>query len=102
MLSAKANLSTAKINLGYASIISPIKGRIGLTNVTAGNVVGPDSGVLATIVSQDPMYVTFPVSQRDFMRVTGDAKASSRTSARRSASRTARATPRPARSISST
>lgn len=74
VLSAKANLSTAQINLGYASIISPIKGRIGLTNVTAGNVVGPDSGVLATIVSQDPMYVTFPVSQREFLRVTGDAK----------------------------
>jgi membrane fusion protein (multidrug efflux system) len=76
VLSAKASLSTAQINLGYASILSPIKGRIGLTNVTKGNVVGPDSGVLATIVSQDPMYVTFPVSQREFMRVTGDAKSS--------------------------
>ncbi len=74
VLSARANLDTAKINLGYASITSPIKGRIGLTNVTAGNVVGPDSGVLATIVSEDPIYVTFPVSQREFMRVTGDAK----------------------------
>ncbi len=74
VLSARANLDTAKINLGYTSITSPIKGRIGLTNVTAGNVVGPDSGVLATIVSEDPIYVTFPVSQREFMRVTGDAK----------------------------
>jgi membrane fusion protein (multidrug efflux system) len=74
VLSAKANLATAQINLGYASITSPIKGRIGMTNVTAGNVVGPDGGVLATIVSQDPMYVTFPVSQRDFLRVTGDAR----------------------------
>jgi membrane fusion protein (multidrug efflux system) len=78
VLSAKASLSTAQITLGYASILSPIKGRIGMTNVTKGNVVGPDSGVLATIVSQDPMYVTFPVSQRDFMRVTGDAKSSLR------------------------
>jgi membrane fusion protein, multidrug efflux system len=76
VLSAKANLSTARINLGYASVLSPIKGRIGMTNMTKGNVVGPDSGVLATIVSQDPMYVTFPVSQREFMRVTGDAKTS--------------------------
>jgi membrane fusion protein (multidrug efflux system) len=33
-------------------------------------VVGPDSGVLTTIVSQDPMYVTFPVSQREFLRAT--------------------------------
>jgi membrane fusion protein, multidrug efflux system len=74
VLSAQANLDTAKINLGYASIVSPIAGRIGLTNVTAGNVVGPDSGVLATIVSQDPIYVTFPVSQRDFMRASGGDK----------------------------
>jgi membrane fusion protein (multidrug efflux system) len=74
VLSARANLDTAKINLGYTSIASPINGRIGMTNVTAGNVVGPDSGVLATIVSEDPIYVTFPVSQREFMRVTGDAK----------------------------
>ena len=76
VLSAKANLATAQINLGYTSVTSPIKGRIGLTNMTAGNVVGPDSGVLATIVSEDPMYVTFPVSQREFMRATDDAKAS--------------------------
>ncbi|WP_298356202.1 efflux RND transporter periplasmic adaptor subunit [Rhodoblastus sp.] len=74
VLSARANLDTAKINLGYTSITSPINGRIGMTNVTAGNVVGPDSGVLATIVSEDPIYVTFPVSQREFMRVTGDAR----------------------------
>ncbi len=74
VLSARANLDTAKINLGYASITSPINGRIGMTNLTAGNVVGPDSGVLATIVSENPIYVTFPVSQREFMRVTSDAK----------------------------
>ncbi|ACL61661.1 efflux RND transporter periplasmic adaptor subunit [Methylobacterium nodulans] len=65
----EANLRTAQINLGYTKIVSPIAGRIGRTSVTKGNVVGPDSGVLTTIVSQDPMYVTFPVSQREFLRV---------------------------------
>jgi len=59
---------TAKINLGYTDIVSPIAGRVGRTNVTIGNVVGPDSGVLTTIISQDPMYVAFPVSQREFLR----------------------------------
>jgi membrane fusion protein, multidrug efflux system len=63
-----ANLATAKINLGYTDIRSPIAGKASKTNVTKGNVVGPSSGVLTTIVSQDPMYVTFPVSQRDFLR----------------------------------
>jgi membrane fusion protein, multidrug efflux system len=36
--------------------------------VTKGNVVGPDSGVLTTIVSQDPIYVLFPISQRELLR----------------------------------
>jgi len=65
----EASLRTAKINLGYTSVASPIAGKVGKTNVTKGNVVGPDSGVLTVIVSQDPMYVTFPVSQREFLRV---------------------------------
>ena len=65
---AEANLQTAQINLGYTDIVAPIAGKIGRTNITKGNVVGPDSGVLTTIVSQDPMYVTFPVSQRDFLQ----------------------------------
>ena len=68
ILSAQAALDTANINLGYTDIASPIDGKISRTNVTAGNVVGPDSGPLTLIVSQDPMYVTFPVSQRDLLQ----------------------------------
>lgn len=64
----QAKLDTANINLGYTDIVSPITGKISRTNVTAGNVVGPDTGVLTTIVSQDPMYVTFPVSQRELLQ----------------------------------
>ncbi len=66
-LVAEASLQTANINLGYTEIKAPISGLIGRTSVTKGNVVGPDSGVLTTIVSQDPMYVTVPVSQREFL-----------------------------------
>jgi membrane fusion protein (multidrug efflux system) len=68
VLSDQGNLQTAKINLGYTEISAPITGRIGRTSVTKGNVVGPDSGPLTVIVSQDPMHVTFPVSQREFLR----------------------------------
>lgn len=67
VLSAEANLATAKINLGYTAITSPIDGKVGRTALTKGNVVGPDTGVLTTIVSQDPMYVTFPISQRELL-----------------------------------
>lgn len=66
---AEADLRTAQINLAYTEITSPIDGRIGRTAVTRGNVVGPNSGVLTTIVSVDPMYIVFPVSQREFLRL---------------------------------
>jgi membrane fusion protein, multidrug efflux system len=68
ILADQANLDTANINLGYTDIVSPISGKISRTNITAGNVVGPDSGPLTLIVSQDPMYVTFPMSEREFLR----------------------------------
>ena len=63
----QANLATAKINLGYTDIVAPITGKVGKTNITKGNVVDPNSGVLTVIVSQDPMYVSFPVSQREYL-----------------------------------
>src|SRR5436190_11164743 len=64
----QANLDTAKTNLGYTEIVSPITGKIGRTVITKGNVVSPQSGTLTSIVSQDPMYVLFPVSQRQLTR----------------------------------
>jgi membrane fusion protein (multidrug efflux system) len=60
----QAQLEIAQINLGYTKIRSPIDGRIGRSSVTVGNVVSPNSGVLTTVVSQDPMYVLFPVPTR--------------------------------------
>jgi membrane fusion protein (multidrug efflux system) len=69
VLAARAQLEIAKLNLSYTEISAPIDGRIGFTNYTIGNLVGPDSGTLATIVSQDPIYVTFPVSNRIILEV---------------------------------
>jgi membrane fusion protein (multidrug efflux system) len=62
--SAQAQVQSSQINLDYTDIRSPVDGKIGRTAVTEGNVVTPGSGVLTTIVSQDPMYVVFPVSVR--------------------------------------
>lgn len=67
IISRQADLDNAHINLGYTDIVAPISGKISKTNITVGNVVGPDSGNLTLIVSQDPMYVTFPVSQRELL-----------------------------------
>ena len=64
---AKARRANAELNLGYTDITAPFTGRIGLASVSVGAYVGPDSGPLATIVSQDPMYVAFPVTQRQLL-----------------------------------
>ena len=64
LLAAQAQLRQAQINLDYTDIKAPIDGLISRTTITIGNVVGPSTGTLATIVSQDPMYVVFPISVR--------------------------------------
>jgi membrane fusion protein, multidrug efflux system len=65
ILQTRAALTQAEVNLDYTDIRAPIDGRIGRTAYTAGNLVNPGSGILATIVSQDPIYVLFPVSVRE-------------------------------------
>jgi membrane fusion protein (multidrug efflux system) len=69
LASANAQLQTAQLNLGYTEIRAPIAGRIGISNISEGNVVGPSSGTLATIVSQDPMYVAFEMPVVDALRL---------------------------------
>ena len=61
---AQAQLQAAKINLDYTEIRAPIAGKVGRAALSVGNVVTPGSGALVSIVSQDPMYVAFPVSVR--------------------------------------
>jgi membrane fusion protein (multidrug efflux system) len=67
MLAQKAALEKAELQLSYTDIRAPIAGRIGRANIAVGNFVGPSSGALATIVSQDPIYVGFPVTQREIL-----------------------------------
>ena len=64
---AEAALTAAELDLGYTRITAPVAGRIGLSQYTIGNLVGPSSGVLATIVSRDPINVEFPVTQRELL-----------------------------------
>ncbi|MFE8031713.1 efflux RND transporter periplasmic adaptor subunit [Thiohalocapsa marina] len=64
---AQAALNQAKLDLSYTRIVAPVDGRIGLASYTVGNLVGPSSGTLATIVSRDPIYVEFPVTQRELL-----------------------------------
>ena len=73
VLQTRAALTLADVNLGYTDVWSPIDGKIGRTVYQIGNLVNPASGVLVTIVSQDPMYVLFPISVRD-LQIIRDAR----------------------------
>jgi membrane fusion protein (multidrug efflux system) len=68
---AQANVETARINLGYASVTAPISGRAGQQQVTEGALVGQGDATLLTTVEQlDPIYVNFSqaVSELDALR----------------------------------
>jgi membrane fusion protein (multidrug efflux system) len=64
---AKAALAQAQLDLDYTEVVAPNSGRIGTSNYDVGNLVGPDSGTLATIVTLNPIYVTFDVDERSFL-----------------------------------
>ncbi|MFH0856039.1 MAG: efflux RND transporter periplasmic adaptor subunit [Candidatus Omnitrophota bacterium] len=67
---AKAELETAKINLGYTSVVSPINGRIGTSNITEGAIVTAYQSLpLATIQQLDPIYVDIPQSTTELLRL---------------------------------
>jgi membrane fusion protein (multidrug efflux system) len=64
---AKAALDSAQLDLGYTRVLAPVAGRIGLASYSVGNLVGPESGPLATLISHDPVYVQFPLTQRELL-----------------------------------
>ncbi|MFA5949455.1 MAG: efflux RND transporter periplasmic adaptor subunit [Hyphomicrobium sp.] len=82
ILEAEAAVREAEINLSYTEIKSPIDGRIGRAAVSPGNLVSPETGVLASIVAEDRVQVLFPVTQRELLdyrrRATADRKISVR------------------------
>jgi membrane fusion protein, multidrug efflux system len=67
VLRQKAAAMQAKLNLGYTEVYAPFAGQIGRTAYSVGNFVGPSSGTLATLVSREPIYASFPVSQREIL-----------------------------------
>ena len=66
---AQAQQKLAQLNLDYTQISSPLSGRIGKSNISQGNLVGPQSEVLARIVQLDPIRVMFSVSERDVISI---------------------------------
>ncbi|WP_406623472.1 efflux RND transporter periplasmic adaptor subunit [Acidovorax sp. SDU_ACID1] len=67
---AKAAVTTANINLGYASVTAPISGRIGRALVTEGALVGQGTATELAVIQQiDPLYINFTQSAADALKL---------------------------------
>jgi membrane fusion protein (multidrug efflux system) len=66
----QANVEKARLDLGYATITSPIDGLVGTTMVKAGNLVGRGESTLLTTVSEiDPILFTAGISEAEYLRI---------------------------------
>jgi multidrug efflux system membrane fusion protein len=65
---AQAALATARLNLEWTRVRSPITGRVGRAEVTLGNLVQAGPTRLTTVVSQDPIHVSFDADERSYLR----------------------------------
>jgi multidrug efflux system membrane fusion protein len=63
---AQAQLTTAKLSLGYTQVRAPVSGRVGKLEITTGNLVsaGPGAPVLTTLVSVSPIYASFDADEQ--------------------------------------
>ncbi|MBP1183026.1 efflux RND transporter periplasmic adaptor subunit [Methylobacterium sp. PvR107] len=66
--SAQAALNNAQLNFDFSEVKAPINGRISRRLVTEGNIVSADQTMLTTIVSLDPIYFSFTVDEKSFLK----------------------------------
>lgn len=65
----QATLSDASRNYSYTRVKAPVDGQVGLITVTVGNYVNQAAGALTTIKSTDPMFVTFPLDSKEYLKL---------------------------------
>jgi membrane fusion protein, multidrug efflux system len=65
---AEAALATARLNLGFTEVRSPIAGRVSRAMLTVGNLAQADQSVLTSVVSQNPVYVYFQPDEQTYLR----------------------------------
>ncbi len=82
LLAARANLARADLDLSFTRITSPITGRAGEALIKPGNLVAPNQSLLTTVVSVDPVYVSFTGDERAYLRYQDLARAGTRESSR--------------------
>ena len=66
--SAQAAVETAKINLAFTEIRSPVDGVAGIAKAQLGDLVGPSSPALTVVSQLDPILVSFPLSEQEYLR----------------------------------
>lgn len=66
---AKAALDVAKLNLSYTDIRSPINGQVGFISPNIGETISASSGEITEIISMEPMYVVFSVTDRQLQNI---------------------------------
>ncbi|ACB24431.1 MULTISPECIES: efflux RND transporter periplasmic adaptor subunit [Methylobacterium] len=66
--SAQAALNNAQLNYDFSEVKAPINGRISRRLVTEGNIVSADQTMLTTIVSLDPIYFSYTVDEKSFLK----------------------------------
>lgn len=64
---ARAELVRADLNLSFARITAPIRGRVGAALIKPGNLVSPGETLLTTLVSVDPVYVSFEADESVYL-----------------------------------
>ncbi len=64
---AKAEVQAAEVDLAYTTIKAPIDGRIGRSQFSPGDLIGPEVGVLTSLVSTNPMQALFQVSEQVYL-----------------------------------
>ena len=76
---ADANLKTAKLNLGFTRITSPVTGIAGIAKAQIGDLLSPSMPTeLTTVSTVDPIKVYFNISEREYLKVANAAQASGR------------------------
>ncbi len=69
LAAARAEVESARLNVEFCTIVSPIDGLIGRTQLQVGNLINQDQTTLATVVSVDPVFVYFNLDEPAFIRL---------------------------------
>jgi len=82
LLAAKASVESARLDLEFTRVVSPIDGRVSRAEITQGNYVTAGETVLTAVVSLDPIYVYFEGDEQTYLKYAAQAQRGERKSSR--------------------